>query len=94
MLFSEAKEKIGVWVDLECRPTGKIKTKEQYDYLKYYVENTSIKGDRIGTFEESIGKYIHLDSWFGGSSFYFLLSDKPEGNYDYRIENSCGAIIG
>ena len=94
MLFSEAKAKIGTWTDIECVPTGKIETKEQYDYLKYYVENTPIDDRYIKSFEESKGKYIHMGSWFGGAAFYLYMSDEPQGDYDYRIEDKNGAIVG
>ena len=94
MLFSEAREKLGAWTDIQCVPTGKITTKEQYDYLKYYVENTQIDDRYIKSFKESKDKYIHMGSWFGGAAFYFYMSDEPQGNYDYRIEDKNGAIVG
>ena len=61
-------------------PTGKIETKEQYDYVMYYGNHTPIDvGERyMKSYEESKGKYLHLGSWFGGASFYYYCSDEPE----------------
>ena len=93
MLFSEARKQIGTWADLECRPTGRIDTKDQYDYLKYYSDHTAIDDKYIKSFEEVKGKYIHLGSWFGGASFYFSLEDKPEGVFETSIRAEDGRII-
>ena len=82
MKWEEAKLKADnpTWADLELRPTGKIETKEQYDYVMYYGNHTPIDVDEryMKPFEESKGKYLHLGSWFGGASFYYYCSDEPE----------------
>lgn len=82
MKWEEAKLKADnqTWADLELRPTGKIETKEQYDYVMYYGNHTPIDvGERyMKSYEESKGKYLHLGSWFGGASFYYYCSDEPE----------------
>ena len=93
MLFSEAREKLGTWTDIQCVPTGKIETREQYDYLKYYAENTPIDDRYIKSFEESVGKYIHLGNWFGGAAFYFTLQDYPQGIFETAIEKKDGLGI-
>lgn len=93
MLFSEARKQIGTWTDLECIPTGRIETREQYNYLKYYAEHTVIDDRYIKSFEDSAGKYIHLGNWFGGAAFYFSLTDKPEGIYETAIKAKDGSVI-
>lgn len=76
MKYVEAREKADskTWADLELRPTGKVLTKEQYEYVLYYGRNTSIAVDDryIKTFEEERGKYLHLGSWFGVRAFIFI----------------------
>ncbi|RHP46914.1 hypothetical protein [Clostridium sp. AF32-12BH] len=94
MLFSEVQKQIGTWAFLECRPTGKIMTREQYNYVKYYTEHTSIDGCRLKTFEEAKGKYLCLGNWFGGAAFYFHLKDEPEGIWKHRIVDKVGAVVG
>lgn len=78
------------WAHLELRPHGKIKTKEQYDYVIYYGQHTSISVDEryIKLFEEEQGKYLHLGNWFGGASFYFYFSDNPENIDGYFDEDA------
>ena len=57
MKWEEAKLKADdpTWADLELRPTGKIETKEQYDYVMYYGNHTPIDVDEryMKPFEES-----------------------------------------
>lgn len=84
MKWTEAKSRCGdsVWADLELRPTGKIETKEQYDYVVYYESHIFPPSDlRIAKipFEHTKGKYLRLGNLFGGSSFYFYLDDEPDG---------------
>lgn len=69
-------------------------TREQYDYVKYYTEHTSIDGQYLKTFEEAKGTYLCLGDWFGGAAFYFHLKDEPEGIWKYRIIDKAGAVIG
>ena len=73
MKWSEAKEKSAdkTWAFLELRPTGKVVSKEQYEYVLYYAKQTGIDTRYIRTFEEEKGKYLRLGSWFGGASYYF-----------------------
>lgn len=75
MKWSEAKEKADnkVWADLELRPTGKVLTKEQYDYAVYYAKHTGIDCRYVRSFDEEKGKYLRLGNWFGGASYYFFL---------------------
>lgn len=98
MKYVDAREKVEskTWADLELRPTGKVLTKEQYEYVLYYGKNTSIAVDDryIKTFEEERGKYLHLGSWFGGASFYFYFSDKPEGADGTMICDKSGRCAG
>ena len=44
MKWSEAKEKSAdkTWAFLELRPTGKVVSKEQYEYVLYYAKQTGI----------------------------------------------------
>lgn len=35
-----------------------------------------------------------MGSWFGGAGFYFYMSDEPQGDYNYRIEDKNGVIVG
>ena len=84
MKWSEAKEKADdkVWADLELRPTGKIKTKEQYDYVVYYESHIFQPSDtNIAKipFDQAKNKYLRLGNYFGGADYYFYLSDKPDG---------------
>lgn len=79
MRWEEAKKKADseTWAFLELRPTGKIETKEQYDYAVYYAEHKGLSG-YLKPFEESKGKYLKLGSWFGGASFYLYCGDNPD----------------
>lgn len=54
MKWSEAKDKAKekVWAFLELRPTGRVLTKEQYDYAMYYAKHTGIDCRYIRSFEE------------------------------------------
>lgn len=96
MKWEEAQSKVSnrSYAALELRPTGKIGTKEQYDYVVYYCEHTEIDGCQISPFYIAEGKYLHIGNYFGGASFYFYLSDKPEGIYEEAINDETGAIIG
>lgn len=99
MRWEEAKEKVNddSWGFLELRPTGRVVTKEQYDYVLYYGKNAGIAVDNryIRPFEEEQGKYLHLGSHFGGASFYFYFSDKPEGDDKCAIFDKAGlGIVG
>lgn len=97
MKFEEAKKLVdSTWADLELIPHGKVITKEQYDYILYYGHHTGIAVDEryIKSFEEECGKYLHMGNWFGGASFYFHFSDKPEGVYESAIRDKNGVIIG
>lgn len=63
MKWSEAKEKSAdkTWAFLELRPTGKVVSKEQYEYVLYYAKQTGIDTRYIRTFEEEKGKYLRLE---------------------------------
>ena len=67
MKWSEAKDKAKekVWAFLELRPTGRVLTKEQYDYAMYYAKHTGIDCRYIRSFEEEKGKYSHRN-YLGG----------------------------
>ena len=54
MKWLEAKEKAKekVWAFLELRPTGRVLTKEQYDYAMYYAKHTGIDCRYVRSFEE------------------------------------------
>lgn len=96
MKFKEAETLFGeTWAFMELVPRGKVTTKEQYDYVLYYGQNTSIAVDDryIKSFEDECGKYLHTGDWFGGASFYFYFSEKPEGIRESAIRNKNGAII-
>lgn len=77
------------------RPTGRVITKEQYDYILYYGKNVGIAVDDryIKPFEEEQGKYLHLGSHFCGASFYFYFSDEPEGDEKCAIFDKTGRIV-
>lgn len=93
MKWSEAKEKSAdkTWAFLELRPTGKVVSKEQYEYVLYYAKQTGIDTRYIKTFEEEKGKYLRLGSWFGGASYYFYFADFPEGVPETAEKNEFGA---
>lgn len=93
MKWSEAKEKSAdkTWAFLELRPTGKVVSKEQYEYVLYYAKQTGIDTRYIKTFEEENGKYLRLGSWFGGASYYFYFADFPEGVPETAEKNEFGA---
>lgn len=59
------------WVDMDAIPHGIIETQEQYDYIKYYSDNTSIGMDGMKSFKEDHGRYLNLGNYFGGAAFYF-----------------------
>lgn len=59
------------WIYVDAVPSGIIETQEQYDYIKYYSDNTSIGMDGIRSFEEDRGRYLNLSNYFGGAAFYF-----------------------
>ncbi len=73
------------WADLELRPTGKILTEEQLNYVLYYARHTSISVKEAVAFNEVVGKFLCLGDWFGGASFYFYFSDMPDNgnNHDF-----------
>lgn len=66
---------------IDAAPYGRIDTKEQYNYMIYYDKETNFGfyyGDRdrhVPTFEECKGKYLDMTSFFGGASFYFIISN-------------------
>lgn len=93
MKWSEAKEKSAdkTWAFLELRPTGKVVSKEQYEYVLYYAKQTGIDTRYIRTFEEEKGKYLRLGSWFGGASYYFYFAEQPEGVSETAERNEFGA---
>jgi hypothetical protein len=59
------------WAFVDAVPHGIIETQEQYDYIKYYSDNTSISMDGMKSFEEDCGRYLNLGNYFGGAAFYF-----------------------
>ena len=94
MKWSEAKEKADnkVWADLELRPTGKVLTKEQYDYAVYYAKHTGIDCRYVRSFDEEKGKYLRLGNWFGGASYYFFFGNQPEGIIETAVTNDWNVI--
>lgn len=94
MKWSEAKDKAKekVWAFLELRPTGRVLTKEQYDYAMYYAKHTGIDCSYIRSFEEEKGKYLRLGNWFGGASYYFFFGDQPEGIIETAVTNDWNVI--
>lgn len=68
----------GCWAEEDAAPRGIIMTKEQYDYVKYYSDNTSISFN-LGEYETCIGKYVSIGDYFGGAAFYFYATD----NFDF-----------
>ena len=80
--------------DETIRPTGKILTKEQFDYVLEYAKHAAIRTVNFKSFEEAKGKYIILGNYFGGAVFYFRLNDKPEGVYETLIRNKDNYLIG
>lgn len=95
--YEDALNKVDsrAWADLELRPSGKIATREQYDYVLYYSKHTSIRiedagGTYIKSFENAAGKYLCLGNWFGGAAFYFYVTDEPCDNE--RKEFSYGRL--
>lgn len=56
--------------EMAC-PHGVITTQEQYDYIKYYSDNSDISMEGMKCFEEDKGRYLNLGNHFGGASFYF-----------------------
>lgn len=94
MKWFEAKDKAKdkVWAFLELRPTGKVLTKEQYDYVMYYAKHTGIDCSYVRSFEEEKGKYLRLGSWFGGASYYFFFGDQPEGIIETAVTNEWKVI--
>ena len=93
MKWLEAKEKAAdkTWAFLELRPTGKVISEEQFEYVLYYAKQTGIDTRYIKTFEEEKGKYLRLGSWFGGASYYFYFVDCPEGVPETAEKNEFGA---
>lgn len=80
MKYSEAVLKLKdiPYADFVLAPAGKVTTREQYDYIKYYAEHTEIDDRYIKSFEDVCGKWIDIGSWFGGAAFYFSVSNgKP-----------------
>ena len=59
------------WAFADAVPHGIIETQEQYDYIKYYSDHTSIKMDGMKSLEEDRGRYLNLGNYFGGAAFYF-----------------------
>ena len=59
------------WAFVDAVPYGVIENQEQYDYIKYYSDNTSISMDGMKSFEEDHGRYLNLGNYFGGAAFYF-----------------------
>ena len=63
-------------------PFGKIINREQYDYMIAFEKRSKFgfywtDDDRhIPTYEECIGKYLYMISFFGGASFYLTIRDK------------------
>lgn len=80
--------------DETIRPTGKILTIEQFDYVLEYAKYAAISTADIKSFEEAKGKYIILGNYFGGAAFYFRLDDKPEGVYKTLIRDKNNWPIG
>ena len=68
----------GYWAAEDAAPWGLIKTKEQFDYVKLYADNTYISF-KLGNFEDCVGKYVCMGNYFGGAAFYFYATD----NFDY-----------
>lgn len=64
MKWSEAKDKAKekVWAFLELRPTGRVLTKEQYDYAMYYAKHTGIK---YMLQKESVRYMLGISQWRG-----------------------------
>lgn len=63
------------WAFVDAVPHGVIENREQYDYIKYYSDNTSIGMDGMKSFKEDCGKYLNLGNYFGGAAFYFCTMD-------------------
>lgn len=67
---------------IEAAPYGRIDTKEQYDYMIHYDKETNLgfyhsdKDRHIPTFEECKGRYLDMTSFFGGASFFFIISNR------------------
>lgn len=93
MKWSEAKERSAdkTRAFLELRPTGKVVSKAQYEYVLYYAKQTGIDTRYIKTFEEEKGKYLRLGGWLGGASYSFYFSDFPEGVPETAEKNEFGA---
>lgn len=80
--------------DESIRPTGKILTKKQYDYVLEYGKHAAIKIDHISSFKDTKGKYITLGSLWAGAAFYFKVEDRPESVYKTALRDENGAILG
>lgn len=92
MRWNEAKEKADNrgWANIELRPTGKIKTKEQYDYVVYYeshVFQPSVRKIAKTPFDQAKNKYLRLGDYCGGDGYFFYLSDRPDGK-DLILDSS------
>ncbi len=88
MKWKKAKKQVDAkaWADLELRPTGRVTTKEQYDYVLNYGKHTGIAvdGRYIHRFAAECGKYLRLGSRLGGDGCYFYFSKTPEdGREDF-----------
>lgn len=86
---NDANLSSGCWAEEDAAPYGIVKTKEQYDYIKYYSDNTSI-AFKLNDFESCVGKYISMGSYFGGASFYFYATD----NFDDVYGNDLSFCYG
>lgn len=86
MKWSEAKDKAKekVWAFLELRPTGRVLTKEQYDYAMYYAKHTGIDCSYIRSFEEEKGKYLRLGNWFGGAGYIRTIDTSKTWRLSYN----------
>lgn len=83
MKWSEAKDKAKekVWAFLELRPTGRVLTKEQYDYAMYYAKHTGIDCRYIRSFEEEKGKISASRELVWWCIILFLLWRSTRRNY-------------
>lgn len=80
--LKELKNKEPTWYDIAAAPSGKIISKEEYNYMLSYSKFFHLNfywtdNDRhIPTYEECYNKYLRLIDFFGGAAFYFTVSKK------------------
>ena len=70
---------------LLLRPTGRVATQEQYDYVLDYARHTGIYAGHIRKAADQWDTYLHIRTDIHGASPMFYFSGEPEGYGEFDI---------